>query len=171
MRNDESGCTICVWEVPPDCLHAFGVRRQAVPFSNRQLSRADQIHAKLEPIVIECFSRRRSSRCEHFREKQFPAGVDVNPSRLHIARSSMRNENLRKDIQSRIALDNERLCDLCLADGISCTENAGGAWARQHGTRALTNSDIHLDMITRKKTRRRIDHVDDQMISIPIRLA
>ena len=83
----------------------------------------------------------------------------------------MRDEHLWKNIQSSPALNNERLCDLCLADGISCAENAGRAWARQHGARALTNSDMQLDVITGKKTRRRINHVYDQMISIPMRLA
>src|SRR5882724_5543588 len=112
MRNDECGCTICVWEMPPDGLHAFGARRQTITFSNRQFSRNDQIQAKLELVVLERLSRRRSSRRNHLREKQFSASLNVNPSSLHIARSGMRNEHLRKNIQSSPALNNERLCDL-----------------------------------------------------------
>jgi hypothetical protein len=46
-----------------------------------------------------------------------------------------------------------------------------GRRTRQHGARALTDSGTHLDVITRKKTRRRINHVYDQIISIPMRLA
>ena len=83
----------------------------------------------------------------------------------------MRNEHLWKNIQSPPALNNERLCDLCLAAGICCAKNAGGAWARQHRTRGLTNSDLQLNLIPREETRRWINHVYDQMISIPMRLA
>ena len=63
-------------------------------------------------------------------------------------------------------------CSTCaLPDGISCPENAGGAWTRQHGARPLTNLDAHLDAITVEKTRRGIDHVHDQVIPFPMRLA
>ena len=110
-------------------------------------------------------------RGNHLREKQFSAGLNLNPSRLHVARAGMRNEHLWKNIQSASTLNNERLRDLCLADGISCAENPGGAWTRQHGARPLTNSGADLDAITVEETRRRIDHVHDQVIPIPMRFA
>ena len=82
MRNDEGGCTICVWEIPPDGLNAFGARSQTITFADRQLSRGTQIEAELELVVVERFSRRRSSGSNHLREEQFSASLNVNSSSL-----------------------------------------------------------------------------------------
>jgi hypothetical protein len=168
LRNNEGGCKISAGEVPPDGSNALGVRSQTIAFAHRQLSCRTQIDTKLKLVVIEGLSRSRPPRSNHLSEEQFSRSFDVNLRSLRIARAGMRNQDLRKDVQSSPGFHNERLCDVRLSDGISCTENAGGAWARQNGTRTLTNPDIHLDMIPGKETRRRINHVDDQMISIPM---
>ena len=83
----------------------------------------------------------------------------------------MRNEYLRKNIESPAALNKECLHDACPVAVLPCGENSDRAWSREHDMRARANPDIHLDMITGEETRHRIDEVDDQMIAVPIGLA
>ena len=51
------------------------------------------------------------------------------------------------------------------------TENPRGAWSSQDRPRAGADAHRYFNVVTGKKSGRRIDHIDNEIISIPMRLA
>jgi hypothetical protein len=51
------------------------------------------------------------------------------------------------------------------------TENPRGAWSSQHRPRASADAHRHFNVVTGEKSGGRIDHIDNEIISIPMRLA
>ena len=51
------------------------------------------------------------------------------------------------------------------------TKNPRGAWSSQDRPRAVADAYRHFNVVTGKKSGRRIDHIDNEILSIPMRLA
>ena len=51
------------------------------------------------------------------------------------------------------------------------TENPRGAWSSQHRPRSSADAHRDFNVVTGKKSGGRIDHIDNEIISIPMRLA